>query len=468
LRPAIPGVADPGYSRPLDQRRPQRTVYKPAPIPNLTLMSMYRRILVMAGGVLLGTILATGFTHSALFQSWFGGRELADSSAYVRDVLRIVNENYVDPDAVKYDELTKSALRGVVQKLDPHSEFMDAASYRAMEEEIGGKFGGIGVQVEQRTNGRIVVISPIADSPGERAGILRGDEIVGVDGETLAQGTALSEVVSRLRGSPDTKVSVRVYRPAADSTLDLSIAREVIKVESVRNVRVLPGGVGYLQITEFSRPSGEEFGKALEKLQAAGMTSLVLDLRNNPGGLLTAAVDVAERFFEKNELVVYTQGRKAGDREERRASGKRAPLKLPVAVLINSGSASAAEIVAGALKDTGRAVIVGERSFGKGSVQSIIPLGNGQGLRLTTARYYTPAGVSIHEVGVAPQVEVIMSPAEDEQLGRQRARPDITDPVEFRERFGGAPVVDRQLQAAVDVLTGLRAFDQRVAQVAPR
>jgi carboxyl-terminal processing protease len=435
-------------------------------MPNLVPMSMYRRILVMAGGMLLGTFLATLFTHSVFFQSWFGGRELAESSAYVRDVLRIVNENYFDPDAVKYDELTKSALRGVVQKLDPHSEFMDQASYRAMEEEIGGKFGGIGVQVETR-GGRIVVISPIADSPGERAGILRGDEIVGVDGVNLEQGSALSEVVSRLRGTPDSKVNVRIFRPSTESTLDLSLSREVIKVESVRNVRMLPGGVGYLQITEFSRPSGAEFGKALEKLQAAGMTSLVLDLRNNPGGLLTAAVEVAERFFEKNELVVYTQGRQPGDREERRASGKVAALQLPLAVLINAGSASAAEIVAGALKDTGRAVVVGERSFGKGSVQSIIPLGNGQGLRLTTAKYFTPAGVSIHEVGVSPQVEVIMSPAEDEQLSRQRARPDITDPAEFRERFGAGPVVDRQLQAAVDVLTGLGIFDQRVARSGP-
>ena len=428
---------------------------------------MYRRIFVIAGGMVLGTALAALFTQSALFQGWFGGRELAESSAYVRDVLRLVNENYVDPKAVKYDDLTKSALRGMIQKLDPHSEFMDEPSYKAMEEEIGGKFGGIGVQVEMR-NGRVVVIAPITGSPGDRAGILRGDEIVGVDGESLEQGTALSEVVSRLRGTPDSKVSVRLFRPAAQRTLELDLAREVIKVESVRNVRLMPGGVGYLQLTEFSRPSGEEFGKALEKLKALGMTSLVLDLRNNPGGLLTSAVEVAEKFFNKNELVVYTQGRRPEDRDERRASGKTAPLKLPIAVLINSGSASAAEIVAGALKDTGRAVIVGERSFGKGSVQSIIPLGNGQGLRLTTAKYFTPAGVSIHEVGVSPQVEVVMSPEEDERLSRQRARSDITDPVEFKERFGFAPVVDSQLQAAVDVLTGVRLLDERATRTAVR
>ncbi len=428
---------------------------------------MYRRILVIAGGMLFGTALAALFTHSLLFQGWFGGRELAESSAYMRDVLRLVSENYVDPQAVKYNDLTKSALRGMIQKLDPHSEFMDEPSYRAMEEEIGGKFTGIGVQVKMR-NGRVVVISPIAGSPGERAGILRGDEIVGVDGESLEQGTALSEVVSRLRGTPESKVSVRVFRPAAQKTLELDLAREVIKVESVRNVRLMPGGVGYLQLTEFSRPSGEEFGKALEKLKTSGMTSLVLDLRNNPGGLLSAAVEVAEKFFNKDELVVYTQGRRPEDRDERRASGKTTPVKIPVAVLINAGSASAAEIVAGALKDTSRAVIVGERSFGKGSVQSIIPLGNGQGLRLTTAKYFTPAGVSIHEVGVSPQVEVVMTPEQDERLSRQRARPDITDPVEFRERFGFAPVVDSQLQAAVDVLTGVRLLEERAARTAVR
>ncbi|MEN9661839.1 MAG: hypothetical protein RL324_788 [Verrucomicrobiota bacterium] len=428
---------------------------------------MYRRILVIAGGMVFGTALAALFTHTVLFQSWFGGRELAESSAYVRDVLRLVNENYVDPKAVKYDDLTKSALRGMIQKLDPHSEFMDEPSYKAMEEEIGGKFGGIGVQVEMR-NGRVVVIAPIAGSPGDRAGILRGDEIVGVDGASLEKGAALSDVVGRLRGTPDSKVSVQLFRPAAQRTLEFDLAREVIKVESVRNVRLMAGGVGYLQLTEFSRPSGAEFGKALEKLQGLGMTSLVLDLRNNPGGLLTSAVEVAEKFFNQNELVVYTQGRRPEDRDERRASGKIAPLKLPIAVLINSGSASAAEIVAGALKDTGRAVIVGERSFGKGSVQSIIPLGNGQGLRLTTAKYFTPAGVSIHEVGVSPQVEVVMSPEEDERLSRQRARSDITDPVEFKERFGFAPVVDSQLQAAIDVLTGVRLLDERATRTAMR
>jgi carboxyl-terminal processing protease len=229
-------------------------------------------------------------------------------------------------------------------------------------------------------------------------------------------------------------------------------------VDSVRDVRILPGGIGYLQLTEFSEQSGAEFDHALDRLIKDGATSLVLDLRNNPGGLLNAAVEVAEPFFRKGELIVYTQGRKAEDRDDYRSESSGEPLKLPMAVLINAGSASAAEIVAGALKDTGRAVIVGERSFGKGSVQSVFRLKNGEGLRLTTARYYTPSGVSIHEKGIEPQVTVVMTPDEDSKLRLQRARSDVVAPKEFEERFAFTPIEDRQLQAAVDVLKGVTAL----------
>jgi carboxyl-terminal processing protease len=251
---------------------------------------------------------------------------------------------------------------------------------------------------------------------------------------------------------------VSFYRPGTGQTFDLTLMREIIKVDSVRDVHVLPGGVGYLQLTEFSEHTGEEFTRALDRLRSDGATSLVLDLRNNPGGLLDAAVDVAEPFFRKGELIVYTQGRKADDRDDYRSEAKGEPIALPMAVLINAGSASAAEIVAGALKDTGRAVIVGERSFGKGSVQSVFKLKNGEGLRLTTARYYTPSGVSIHEKGIEPQVEVVMTPAEDSKLRLQRARSDVTAPQEFAERFEFTPIEDRQLQTAVEVLEGRRRF----------
>jgi carboxyl-terminal processing protease len=235
----------------------------------------------------------------------------------------------------------------------------------------------------------------------------------------------------------------------------------LIKLESVRDVEVLPDRTGYILVSEFSEHTGREFGDALDRLLKEGIDSLVIDLRNNPGGLLDAAVEVAEPFFRKGELIVYTRGRKPDDSENFRAEEDGEPLALPLAVLINAGTASAAEVVTGALKDTHRAVIVGERSFGKGSVQSVFELKNGEGLRLTTARYYTPAGVSIHETGIAPNVEVVMTAEEDSKLRVQRTRSDVVDPHEFKERFGFTPIEDRQLETALDVLRGVKRLDER-------
>jgi carboxyl-terminal processing protease len=243
--------------------------------------------------------------------------------------------------------------------------------------------------------------------------------------------------------------------------LNITIVREVIRIESVRSVRVLEDGIGYVQLTEFSDHTTTQFLRALDSLLKQGIHSLIIDLRNNPGGLLDAAVAVVEPFFRKGELIVYTRGRKPADREDFRAELATEPIAMPMAVLINAGSASAAEIVSGALKDTGRAVIVGERSFGKGSVQSVFKLDRGEGMRLTTARYFTPSGATIHERGVSPHVEVVMTPEEDAKLARQRARPDLVDAGEFQERFGFEPITDRQLDTAIAVLQGVRLFGER-------
>jgi len=425
-----------------------------------TVREMFKRILTLAAGVLLGVGLALGGLKLSLAWNLWPNRELDRASARLREVLQLVNENYVEAKPAAYADLATAALHGLTDSLDPHSEYLEAKDNLEFEEELTGEFGGIGIQVESR-GGRVLVIAPIAGTPGERAGIQRGDEIVSIDGKMLAAGTSLDDVVGRLRGKPQTKVSLGLRRAGVAEPIDLALVREVIKTESVRGARVLGDGVGYIQITEFSEHTGDQFAKALDGLLKQGIDSLVLDLRNNPGGLLDAAVEVAELFFKKGEIVVYTQGRKPGDREDYRSEIDGPPLDLPVAVLINAGSASAAEVVTGALKDTGRAVVVGERSFGKGSVQSIFKLKNGEGLRLTTARYYTPSGVSIHEKGIVPQVEVVMTPEEDSKLGLQRARPERDDPALFKERFGFAPIEDRQLKAAVDVLLGVQVLGDR-------
>jgi carboxyl-terminal processing protease len=421
---------------------------------------MLKRILIIAAGVALGLMVTGGATRLAWSWNIFPNRELNRSADYVRDVLKLVNENYVQPDQAAYDKLTREALHGMVETLDPHSEFLEARDFRELDDEMRGDFGGIGIQVERR-DGRMLVIAPLAGSPGERAGILRGDEIIAVDGKAVERDTNMNDVIDLLRGKPQTKVVVKLLRPSTQKQLELTIIREVIKVDSVRDVRVVADGIGYIQLSEFSEHTTEEFDRALDSLLKQEITSLVLDLRNNPGGLLDAAVEVAEPFFRKGELIVYTQGRRPKDREDFRAETDGEPLTLPMAVLINAGSASAAEIVAGALKDTGRAVIVGERSFGKGSVQSIFKLKNGEGLRLTTARYYTPSGVTIHEKGIEPQIEVVMTPEEDDQLRLQRSRSDLSDPKEFAARFGFTPIEDRQLQAAIEVLKGVNVLAGR-------
>ncbi len=428
-----------------------------------TVAAMLKRILSVAAGVLLGSVLALGAARLSAVLGFWPASDADRATSQVRDVLRLVSENYVEDKPVEYSALTKAALRGVVESLDPHSDFLEQRDYRSLQEDMSNEFGGIGIQVERREK-RVVVIAPIAGTPGERAGILRGDEIISVDGEVFEE-ASMDAVVSRLRGKPRTEVTVGFHRPDTGKDFSVTLTREVIKLESVADVRLIDNQVGYVRLTQFSERTGEEFLRALERLNGEGMTSLILDLRNNPGGLLDAAVAVAEPFFNRNELIVYTQGRSAADREEFRASTTTPPLNLPVAVLVNAGSASAAEIVAGALKDTERAVIVGERSFGKGSVQSIFRLRDGEALRLTTARYYTPSGITIHEKGIDPHVEVVMTPEEDGKVRLQRARDDLQDPVEFKRRFGFEPIEDRQLQAALDVLRASRLIHERLTHV---
>jgi carboxyl-terminal processing protease len=425
---------------------------------------MIKRVFTIASGVVLGSCVALGVAKLAFLWGLFSDRELERSAEYVREVLQLVNENYVEQKSVDYRALARAAMHGMVESLDPHSEFMEAKDYRQLQEDMSSEFGGVGIQVELRKN-RVVIVAPIAGGPSERAGIRRGDEIVAIDGQRLDK-ASMDNVVERLRGKPKTRVKLGLFRPSTKQEFELTIVREMIKTDSVRDVEVLESGVGYLQITQFTERTGEEFITALNKLADLKATALIVDLRNNPGGLLDAAVEVAEPFFKKGELIVYTQGRKPEDREEYRAESDEAPLTIPVAVLINAGSASAAEIVAGALKDSGRAVIVGERSFGKGSVQSIFKLKNGEGMRLTTARYYTPSGVTIHEKGVQPNVEVVMTPEDDQNVRLQRARRDMSDPAEFKERFGFEPIEDRQLQAALDALSGVLAFEAKNAAAA--
>ncbi len=413
--------------------------------------SNLKRLSLILAAAALGFGLAQFSARHAGAPSWWPDRERDKQARYFKEVLQLVKENYVGDAPADYATLTRTALDGMVSQLDPHSAFMLAEEYRETEEEMTNAFTGVGIQVEQRDN-QVVIVAPIPGTPAERAGVRRNDRLTKIDGQPLATPT-LDATIKLVRGEPGSLVTLTVFRPSSGKTIDYPLHREKIRLESVRYVAMQPGNIGYLQITQFSERTGEEFETALAGLEKEGLRALVIDLRNNPGGLLDAAIEVCDQFFNKDELIVYTQGRTPESRDNHYARGGHRPRTYPVAILVNGGTASAAEIVSGAMRDTKRAIIVGEKSFGKGSVQSVIELQNGEGLKLTTARYYTPSGVTIHEKGILPQVEIEVSPDDEARLRSQQSR------VEFGPEPGDdlKPITDVQLAAAEEVLTGVLA-----------
>jgi len=315
--------------------------------------------------------------------------------------LELIRNNYVEEPNTK--DLVQGAIRGMISSLDPHSSYMSERAFKEINMDIKGEFQGVGIQIGIKTQ-QLTVISPIEDTPADRAGIAAGDKILKINDEWTKDLT-IEEAVDRMRGPKGTEVRLLLHREGWDKPKEFKIVRDVIKVQSVKS-RILEPGVGYLKIIQFQGQTDKDVEKALEKLEEKGMKNLVLDMRNNPGGLLDSSVDISSLFLPKDKLVVYLQGRKKDDRKDFLSSGSSKVRDYPMVILVNTGSASASEIVAGALQDSRRAVIVGTQTFGKGSVQTVFPLDSGTGIRLTTAKYYTPSGRSIQNVGITPDVEV--------------------------------------------------------------
>jgi len=384
-------------------------------------------------------------------------------------VLERVRQDYVDGDKVSYEELMNAAMKGMLSTLDPHSEFMEPAKYTDLKNDTEGAFGGVGILVGMRDN-VLTVISPTEDSPAYKAGIQAGDKIVKIEGKTTEK-TTLPEAVQKLRGEPGSKVTISIMRPTTKEVKDYSLTRSTIKVDTVKDIngkREFPIGenhVGYVRITQFGEHTTSEFRDALEKLKKEGMQGLIMDLRNNPGGLLDQAVKVCDIFLARPQLIVSTEGRAKNMKAERyTATGKDDYPSLKIVVLVNNGSASAAEIVSGCLQDLGRAFLIGEQTFGKGSVQSIMPLENGAALRLTTAKYYTPSHKVIHEKGITPDAIVPMSPEEEQALFLKRVDGGIESLDEpLRERIKA--VHDVQLERAQDFLKGVLIYKDRAAKL---
>jgi carboxyl-terminal processing protease len=383
------------------------------------------------------------------------------------EALSIVKKNYVEETKTK--DLVYGAIKGMVNSLDPHSGFMNPEAYKEMQVDTKGEFGGLGIQIGIKDN-ILTVIAPIEDTPAYKAGIKAGDRIVKINDE-ITKDMGLLDAVNKMRGPKGTSVKITIMREGWKEPKEFTLVREIIKIKSVK-FKVLEEGIGYIKLTQFQEQTAADLSKALSQLTAEKLNSLVFDLRNDPGGLLNSAVDVTSQFLPPGKLVVYIKDR-AGEKNEYRTGGNYAYYDKPsMVVLVNQGSASASEIVAGALKDWRRAVILGVQTFGKASVQSVIPLSDGSGLRLTTARYYTPSGTSIQSTGITPDIVVkieIKNGVKEHAVVREKdlerhlknekeeekgQAEQETAPLEVAEKD------DVQLQRAIDLLKTWKVFKE--------
>jgi len=361
------------------------------------------------------------------------------------DTLALVETDYVDE--VKPKDAIYGALKGMLSSLDPHSQFMDPDDYAELKVDTEGKFGGLGIEISLKDD-LLTIITPIEDTPAWKAGLKPQDRIVKINNE-LTRGIDLGAAMKKLRGKPGETVNLTILRESEKKLLEFSITRDIIKINDIKDVKILEDGIGYLRLVEFREDTPGDFNLAIEKLCKLKMKAFILDLRNNPGGLLDSALAVAGKFIPEGKLVAYTKGRRADQNLKFNASSKQPVLNLPMAVLINEGSASGSEIVAGALQDYKRAEIIGTKSFGKGSVQTVIPLSDGSALRLTTSKYFTPLGKIIHGKGVIPDIVIENKEDEDEkEIIEESAIKNELEPVEKTWDYKNDP----QAMAAVNFL----------------
>ncbi|MDD5566552.1 MAG: S41 family peptidase, partial [Candidatus Omnitrophica bacterium] len=377
------------------------------------------------------------------------------------DAVAITRSDYVDETDSK--DLIYGALKGMLNALDPYSQFMDPNDYNELVVETEGKFGGIGIEITMK-DGLITVVTPIEDTPAWKAGLKVNDKIVKINNE-ITRDMTLGDAVKKLRGKPGEAVTMTILRENEKKLLDFKIVRDVIKIRNIKDARILEDKIGYIRLVEFREGANADLEKVLGGLMKQGCASLILDLRNNPGGLLDVAVRVAEKFLGDGKVIVYTKGRKDSQNLQFVSRNKKPILDMPIVVLINEGSASGSEIVAGALQDYKRAIILGTKSFGKASVQTVVPLSDGSAVRLTTSRYFTPSGKLIHDKGIQP--DIIVEEAKIELMRKREEvsldKPDaVFDEVEKQEekveRKKTDYTSDNQLIRAVDVLKAIKLY----------
>jgi len=379
------------------------------------------------------------------------------------DALAIIQTDYVDE--VDAQKMIYGALKGMLSSLDPHSQFMDPDTYNELKTETEGKFGGLGIEITSK-DGLLTVVTPIEDTPAWKAGIKPGDRILKINDE-LTRDLTLTDAVKKLRGRVGDPVNITVLRESEKKFLEFKIIRDLIQIKDIKEARILEDGVGLIRLVEFRENTPRDFNISLDSLRKEGLNALILDLRNNPGGLLDVAVKVAEKFIEKGKMVVYTKGRQPSQNLEFISRENQPLLDIPMVVLINEGSASGSEIVAGSLQDYKRAIILGIKSFGKGSVQTVIPLGDGSALRLTTSKYFTPLGKEIHGKGVIPDIVVEEGKIELASVGdaMKSEAEDVFEQIEKKEKKDEGQGIqryksDNQLMRALDVLKAVKIYKE--------
>jgi len=422
-----------------------------------SLMKLFRRYLLLTGLALLPVYPSFSHAQDAAVEGDSGFKEIE----LFTEVLETIRQGYVDADKVTYEKLINSALEGMLADLDPHSQFMQPKVFDQLKRHTDSTYEGIGVTISTKSD-ILTIVTAREDGPAARAGVLPGDQILKINNQ-LTEDIGIAQAVEMLRGNPGESLTMTVRRPATQKLHEFEMKREVIKQSSIKDVMVLssrltaPYRMGYARILQFSEPTAEELADALDKLEQEGIDAFVLDMRNNPGGLLGSAIDVCGEFVKAGTVVLTTEGKPgSGEIKVYRTSAekKRRERSYPLAILVNHSSASGAEVVAGALQDLKRCIVVGETTFGKGSVQSIIPIGEGKAIRMTTAKYYTPSHRTIHENGVVPNIVATLTPSQEQNLSEWFSR-DTLSPEEQKkiETF-----VDPQLVRAVDAMKGALVY----------
>ncbi len=414
-----------------------------------------RGIVLKIGLILLVALLAGRFAACGLVKKEPGDGGLYKQIELFSDAISYIRANYVEE--TKSKDLIYGALKGMLASLDPHSQFMDPESFKEIKIETKGEFGGLGIEISIK-DGVLTIISPLEDTPAYVAGIKPGDRIVKIDGLSTKNITLL-DAVKKLRGKAGSVVTLTIVREEEGRIFDVKVTRAIIKLESIKAAVILEDNIGYIRLGEFQEKTPRDLEKALKKLEKEGMDGLILDLRNNPGGLLDVAVGVSEKFIPKGETIVTIKGRTKDQEIIYKAKANSHP-DFPIVVLVNGGSASASEIVAGAIQDNGRGIILGTKTFGKGSVQTVVPLRDGSALRLTTAKYYTPSGRGIRDEGIIPDVVVkYESPHLKDEAEKKKEeifqKVEEEKPEEIKEK--GVPR-DNQLLRAIDLLKGIKVY----------